>query len=250
MNSVTSNIFRCVAPAAVLIVLSASASAQTQRVGASYSPTGSDYTVTALQGIDSSNPNGQSAIVNLDFEMKPSIGVTYDQGGGKLKDFGIGLYSSGHNGPVESTGLAVTYDTLVTASSATLTVEDFDIHSLTSGFKPGKVEPLISVYGAGGALIGTATPQQVLASMTANGKPGDDVWDINMATLLSNMHSSATSISKVVLFADAANGEKTSSDPFLLRAISKGQPVPEPASLCALALGAGLLIRRRRAKNA
>jgi len=218
-------------------------------VGAYYRPAGDDFTITALQGIDASNLSGNSALVNLDFEMNPSIGVTYDQGG-KLKDFGIGLYQTGHNGSVESTGLSVNYDTLVKASSANLTVEDFDISSLTSEFKPGKVEPLISVYGPGNHLIGTATSSEVLESMTAAGGKNKDVWNINIGTLLSNMHAKGTDVSRVVLFADAANGEKSNSDTFLLVAASKGQPVPEPASLCALAFGAAVLVRRRRAKKA
>src|SRR5258708_34301257 len=80
---------------AASLALSAGASAsQVQRVGNNYSPTGSDFSISALQGIDSSNVLGTSgAQVNLNFEMNPSIGVTYDSGNGQLTDFGLDLYT-------------------------------------------------------------------------------------------------------------------------------------------------------------
>src|SRR6476660_6725564 len=59
--------------------------------GQPYTPTGADFTMTAVQGIDASHPNGNTSFhpqVNGDFEFKDSIGVTYDQGGGHTKDFG------------------------------------------------------------------------------------------------------------------------------------------------------------------
>lgn len=230
------------------LVLSANASAQVQRVGNPYTPNGSDFSVTALQGIDSSNPLGQSssAQVNLNFEFNPSIGVTYDQGNGHLKDFGIGLYQMDHSKQVESTGLSIRYSSLVSASSANLTVEDFDLDNHATGFKPEKVSPALLIYGANNQLLASAKPSDVFSSMVAE-SGSKDIWDINIGSLLSSMHAHSGPVSRVVLYADASNGEKANSDPYLLKAIGKGQPVPEPATLCVLGVGA-LLLGRRRAK--
>ncbi len=145
-----------------------------------------------------------------------------------------------------STGLDIQYNTLVSASSANFTLEDFDLPNNATGFKSQKVTPLISIYGANNSLVGTATSSQIFSAMSPQSGQSD-VWNINIGTLLSDMNAKTNGVSKVVLYADSANGEKTNSDPYLLRSVGKAQPVPEPASLSALALG-GLLIRRRRNK--
>ena len=250
-NQIISKMLGASAIAAAL-ALSAAASAQSTDVGTTYSPSGADFTISALQGIDASNPTGNfgTAQVDLNFEFNPSIGVAYTGQDGKLKDFGIGLYSNqgGDKGPAESTGLMVTYNSLVNASTANLTVEDFDLDNNATGFKPEKVTPLMQIYGSNNQLIGTATPSQIFSAMMGNAK--DDVWTVNVGTLLKGMgDSSNQGISKVLLYADSANGEKTNSDPYLLKAVGNAQPVPEPFSLCGLGAGALFLIRRRRSKT-
>lgn len=253
---------------AAVLALSAAVSAQgpgghgghggVQEVGPTYTPTGADFSITALQGIDSSNPLGQSGVnpqVDLNFEFNPSIGVAYDQGNGKLKDFGIGLYQNdghggpgGHNQQVESTGLMISYNTLVSASSASLTVEDFDLNNNATGFKPNKVTPSMLIFGANNTLIGAATPAEIFEAMVGQSS-AKDTYDINMGTLLSDMHMQNQAISKVLLFADSSMGEKK-SDPYLLQAVGNAKPVPEPASLISLGAAGLVFLRRRRSKTA
>ena len=96
--------------------LAVSASAQQgMRVGNPYTPTGADYSITALQGIDSANPLGETLAgtqVNINFEDTPSIGVTYQQSNGKLEDTALGLDQTvrpprSSNSPFYSTGLMI-----------------------------------------------------------------------------------------------------------------------------------------------
>src|SRR5437660_12525504 len=115
---------------AAVFALSASASAAgVERVGNPYSPAGANFSIFGFQGIDSSGNGGVDAQVNLNFEFNPSIGVTYNDDKGKLKDFGIGLYQN-KGSSAASTGLMVQYDTLVSAYSASLPVMEFDFKSL------------------------------------------------------------------------------------------------------------------------
>jgi len=243
----SNNLFRGLAAFATVATLAISASA-TERVGNPFTPDGADFSIFGVQGISLTNPLGASGFntqVNTNFEFTPSIGVTYDQGNGKLKDFGIGLYSDSAK-QTQSTGLMIKYNTAVTASSAVFTVEDFDIDAKATGFKNNKVEPSILIFGANNTILASAKPSDIFATMTPQGDAKNDIWDINVGKLLSNMHVNATSITGALLYADASNGEKTKSDPYLLRAVGNAQPVPEPATMCAL--GAGLLLLRRRKK--
>jgi hypothetical protein len=207
--------------------------------GQPFTPTGANFTISAVQGINASNPTGTSGFnpqVNGDFEFQNSIGVSYDQGGGKLKDFGIGLYQdSAHN--TQSTGLRINYNQLVQASSVTITIEDFDINTGDTFFKTGKVEPSITLFGPGGTVFASLTPTAIFKNLVANTTAGPkttDVWDLNFGAVLSSLKLADGPITGFLLYADALNGEKTNSDPYLLVAVGPGIPqVPEPANYLA-----------------
>ena len=57
-------------------------------LGQPYTPSSdANYTISAVQGIDASDPLGKSDFnpqVNRDFEFQGAIGVSYDTGGSKL----------------------------------------------------------------------------------------------------------------------------------------------------------------------
>src|SRR6185369_9094593 len=99
-------------------------------LGQPYNPGGTaNFTISAVQGIDAANPLGKTGFnpaVNKDFEFQNAIGVSYDKGNGSRTDFGLGLYA-GPGNVTQSTGLRIDYNTLVSASSIIVTVEDFDI---------------------------------------------------------------------------------------------------------------------------
>ena len=226
------NQFSTVLAAGALFVLSSTANAVMVQ-GNPYVPPGANFQIFALQGIDSSNPTGQSGFspqVNTDFEFTPSIGVSYDQGGGSLKDFGLGLYSNASN-QIQSTGLNVQYHQAVDAASVTITVEDFDISSKSTFFNPNKVEPTILLLGPNNTVVAHASPKDIFPNLTQNttsGSKSTDIWNLNFGQLLNSLHLQDTSITGFVLSADMANGEIPSSDPYLLVAIGSGIPaVPE-----------------------
>jgi hypothetical protein len=205
--------------------------------GQPFTPTGANFSIFAAQGIDNSNPTGQSGFnpqVNGDFEFKDSIGVSYDDGSGHLTDFGVGLYNAA--GAVKSTGLNVQYNTLVDANSITITIEDFDIHAgKDTFFNPHKVEPVITIFGANHSVIATAQPTDIFSLLvpnnTAGGKGSTDVWDLNIGAVLNSLHISDTTITGFLLSADMSHGEIPNSDPYLLVAIGRGTPVPEMGTL-------------------
>ncbi len=228
--------------------------------GQPFTPTGANFSMSAVQGINPSQPQGATGVspqVNGDFEFKDSIGVSYDQGGGKLKDFGLGLYQDSNNA-LQSTGLRINYNQLVKASSITITVEDFDIKVGDSFFNPNKVEPGIILFGPGGSVFASLSPAQIFPYLTPNtttGQARGDVWDLNFGNVLNGLHIADGPISGFLLYADQLNGEKANSDPYLLVAVGNGIPqVPEPANYVAgiaaiVMLGAYQLtiLRRKRA---
>jgi hypothetical protein len=206
--------------------------------GNPFRPTGANYTLTAVQGINPSVPLGATGVspqVNRDFEFQGSTGVSYDTGGGTLKDFGLGLYTDSA-GKTQSTGLLTTYDSLVTASSVTITVEDFDIKAgKDTSFNSGKVEPGIVIFGTNHSILASLTPAQIFPLLVANNSvpsgASGDTWDLNFGALLNSIHLADQNISGFLLYADQSNGEKASSDPYLLVSIGNGIPtVPEPGT--------------------
>ena len=224
--------------AGVLVMASSSANAVVD-VGNPFTPAGADFSIFALQGIDSSHPMGASGFspqVNQDFEFTPSIGVAYDTGGGHLTDFGLGLYDA--SGSTVSTGLKIQYTGLVDAASVTIRIQDFDIKVGDSFFNTAKVEPSILLLGPGGTVYGSAKPVDIFPLLTpvsssGKGKSGD-IWDVSFAKLLAALHLADAPISGFILYADATGGERPSSDPYLLVSVGSGIPVvPEPANYIA-----------------
>src|ERR1700722_13669865 len=98
-STVIKRSFACTIIVCALAGFNSTASAVVEE-GNPYVPAGADFQIFALQGIDSSNPTGQSSFspqVNLDDEFADGIGVSYDAGssggkggkGGGLTDFGL-----------------------------------------------------------------------------------------------------------------------------------------------------------------
>lgn len=216
-----------VAGALALVTSNASA---TVRLTNPYTPTGADYTITAKSGINSTNGSGGTsagAVVNQDFEFKGTLGVTYTNSG-HVTDFGVGIYSSG--GQTFSSGLEVTLHQPSLASSVTVTLADFDLKSTATFFNPDKVEASVLVYS--GANTFSFNPTQVFAALqNTTGPTGEDYWNLNFGTLLSNSGQNANmAINGFLLYADSANGEKVGSDPYFITAIGGIIPVPEPST--------------------
>lgn len=203
--------------------------------GQPYTPTGANFSMTAVQGITPTTPTGITGVhpqVNGDFEINGSIGVSYDQGNGNLKDFGLGLYQDSAKNTF-STGMMISYNELVKASSVTITLEDFDINSGATGFNTKKVEPGILIFGPGNSIFANLTPAQIFPYMTLNpnGPDKGDTWDINFGNVLNGLKIADGPISGFLLYADMLNGEQANSDPYLLVAVGNGIPqVPEPAN--------------------
>lgn len=213
-----------------VLALAISNANATVQLGNPYTPAGADYTITAKSGINSTNGSGGTsagAQVNSDFEFKGTLGVTYTNGG-KVTDFGVGIYSSG--GSTFSTGLQVMYHQPVIASSATVTLADFDLKSNAAFFNPNKVESSVLVFS--GANTFSFDPTQVFAALTnTTGPTGEDYWNLNFGTLLSNSGQNPNmAINGFLLYADSANGEKVPSDPYFITSIGGIVPVPEPST--------------------
>lgn len=231
-------------------------------LGNPFTPIGANYSIFALQGIDAANPQGTSGFspqVNKDFEFPDAIGVSYDRGGGQLTDFGLGLYFNAQN-QVQSTGMRFQFNTLVTASSLTVRLEDFDIKAGDTFFNPNKVEPGILLLGDNNTIYGSATPTDIFSALVnvpaSGGKGGkkgkaSDVWDVNFAQLLANLHLADAPIRGFILYADAANGERPNSDPYLLVSAGNGIVVPEPATYLAgfAAFAFALLFHARQVRK-
>ena len=232
-----------------LLVLAASSVANAVVIlGQPYNPGGdANFTISAVQGIDASNPMGKTGFnpaVNKDFEFPNAIGVSYDKGGGTRTDFGIGLYA-GPGNVTQSTGLRIDYNTLVTASSITVTVEDFDIKAgKATFFNPQKVEPTLLLLGANNTIFASANPTQLFSALTpANGALQGDTWTLDFAKVLQNLNLADGQISGFILGADMANGERPNSDPYLLVAVGNGIPmVPEADTYMVGLFGIGVAL--------
>jgi hypothetical protein len=204
--------------------------------GNPFTPLGANFEIFALQGIDASNPIGQSGFnpqVNQDFEFKGSTGVSYDDGTGHLKDFGLGLYNNAQH-QVQSTGVNIHYFAPVDAASVTITVEDFDIQAgHDTFFKTQKVEPSILLLGAGNSVFASAKPTDIFPNLVPRTGANTDIWDLNFGALLNSLHLADGQITGFILYADSLNGETPGSDPYLLVSAGNGMVVPEPANYVA-----------------
>jgi hypothetical protein len=227
------------------------------RLGNPFIPAGAtNFSIFALQGIDAGTPLGDTGVspqVNLNFEFPAVLGVTIDQGGGKLKDFGIGLYE-GTAKQTQSTGLEILFNQPIFADSATATVLDFDIQAgKDTFFKPEKVEPSIAFLGPGNTILGTALPIDIFPNLvpTLGGAKGD-TWIINFPGLLNTIGLAGnTPINGFILFADQTGGERPSSDPYLLVSVGNGV-VPEAPTYVLVCVGATLafFVRMRLKRKA
>ena len=218
--------------AGVLALVIASANATVQ-LGNPYTPAGADYTITAKQGVNSTNGSGGTstgAVVNQDFEFKGTLGVSYSPtNNGNFTDFGVGIYSSG--GSTFSSGLQITYHQPALASSASVTLADFDLHSNATFFNPQKVEASVLVFS--GANTFSFDPAQVFAALTNTTGPNgnEDYWNLNFGKLLTNAGQNANmTINGFLLYADSNNGEHVGSDPYFITSIGGIVPVPEPST--------------------
>ena len=240
--------------------------AATTLLGNPFRPAGATYNIFARQGIDALHPNGDASFtftqVNKDFEAAGGLGVSYQANvaSSTLTNFGIGLYETSAEVPhpdssavaVHSTGLNLQYDTLVLAYSVTIRMVDFDIDTKDTFFKPKKVEPALLLYGPGGTLFASANPTDIFNAMTPVAGM-EDTWDLNFGILLANKNVANGPISGFLLYADAANGEDSKSDPFFLLSCTNGTPVPEAgnfvAGLAAIAFGGIFHLRQVRRKR-
>ena len=214
-------------------------------MGNPVTPAGTNYQITAVQGITDSTPMGATGVspqVNQDFEFKGSTGVSYDTGAGKLTDFGLGLYS-GPNNSILSTGVRVDYNNLVTASSIVVTLEDFDIQAgHDTFFNPQKVEPTVLLLGDNNVILGKANPTQVFSALSPSGST-KDVWNLNFGKLMDNLKLADGPIKGFILAADMAAGEKPNSDPYLMINVGDGIPtVPEADTYMVGLFGIGIAL--------
>lgn len=249
-------LFSAAACAAVLCFAS-SAHAGVTRLGNPFTPTGANFTVTAVQGVDENNLTGQGGNpqVNQDFEIAGTTGVTYDNSG-KLTDFGLGLYQDSSKS-TESTGIRVDYNQAVTAGSVHVTLADFDIKSGDTFFNVNKVEPTLLLL-SGNNIVAVAKPSDIFSAMTlvtTGAVDKGDTWDLSFAKVLQNLNlNSNTQINGFILAADRTAGEKANSDPYLLVNIGNGIPeVPEPSSYIAGAFAIAVAVfghRHMRRKQA
>jgi hypothetical protein len=245
-----------------LLALAASNTASAVTLlGQSYTPSAdANYTISAVQGIDASNPLGKTGVnpqVNRDFEFQGAIGVSYDTGGSKLTDFGLGLYTAA--GATQSTGLRIDFNSAVTASSIVVTLEDFDIKAgKDTFFNPQKVEPTLLLLGDNNTILGKADPTKLFSALTpvANGAKGsEDTWNLDFSKVLANLNLADGPIRGFILGADMANGEKANSDPYLLLSVGNAIPaVPEADTYMVGLFGIGVAFvsarkLKRRAGN-
>ncbi len=230
--------------AGVSILASSSANAGVDRLGTPFTPAGANFSIVALQGIDG-NPHGGtgSPQVNRNFEFPAVLGATIDQGGGKLKDFGIGLYADSAK-KTQSTGLEILYNQPIFASSATARVLDFDIQAgKDTFFKDKKVSPSIALLGPGNTILATALPADIFPNLVpVSGAAKEDTWDINFAGLLNTLHLADTPINGFILFADQTGKEQPSSDPYLLVSVGNGTVVPEPSTYLLVTVAGALAV--------
>ncbi|MCB1278539.1 PEP-CTERM sorting domain-containing protein [Prosthecobacter sp.] len=242
----------------LLISLSSGVAAITE-LPQPYVPAGQNYSITALQDLTPVTLTGGTSVganPNLNFEFQGGIGVRYLSPAGKLTDFGIGLYdgSTAKGFQATSTGLNISFDQLVSSNGLSATLGDFDVTSLSSGFNTGKVSPTISIYGAGGSLLGDFSASDILAgnamSLISGHDPAYkvDTWLLSLDALV----GSNAQISGFTLAADVDNGAGCqmdgTSDPYFLISVNNACPVPEPGSaflVFTAALGALIITRRR-----
>jgi hypothetical protein len=221
--------------AALLVVAASSANGAVTLLGNPYTPTGADFSIHAIQGLDLSTGNGSggSPQVNLGVEFDDGLGVSYTDQNNHLRNFGLGLYSAQNQ--TLTTGLRIQYTSLINPSSLTVRLEDFDLSATDTFFKPNKVEPGMLILGANNTILGNALPTDIWSALSVVHRPNgqfQDVWELNFAQVLANLHlQQNTPINGFILYADRTAGEQANSDPYFLVSVGNGIPViPEPAT--------------------
>lgn len=197
------------------------------------------------------------ATPNVDNAFPGGIGVNSPDTG----HFGVGLYTGGAT-PL-STGFFIQFDQRVLSDGLSVAVGNFGVNSLATGFDPGRVAPMLSIYGEGAVLLGTFDAQAILdanaMTLLTSSDPlapsynpffKVDTWKLNLDALI----GPGAEVKAFALGADTDNGRglatTNSSNPYYLISVDACvcAPIPEPGSallVLSAALGA-IIIRRRR----
>ena len=222
-------------------------------LGASLTPTGANYTIYAVQDINAGNPTGvmnlgPGLFINQNVEYAGALGVTYTVGSGAVSQQpGINLYNNGLTAGIQSTGLLYKFDTGIAASTAGVTLLDFDMKDATAYGASTKAQPQISLFTTGGTLIATIDPTTILQNSTFT-KDNDGSLTVNMGTLLNAASLPDQIIGSYIISAANFPGAslqqfKTANDPFFVGPATGGIPtVPEPSSFLPLLGVLGMVI--------
>ncbi len=227
-------------------------------------PPGLTYGIAGMYRIDpTSSPDPfQAATIagtnlNVDNAFPGGIGVLSPDTG----HTGIGLYTGA--APTQSTGLFIQFDQLVLSDGLSVSLGNFGVNSLTGGFDPGRVAPMLSIYGTGATLLGTFDAQAMLdanaMTLLTSSNPLDasynpffqvDTWKLDLDALI----GPSAQVKGFALGADLDNGKglatARNSNPYYLISVEACAcaPVPEPGSallVLSAALGATIIRRRR-----
>lgn len=248
------------AAAAVLLAMTSLSAATPIELGQPYTPTGENYSITALQNLtpltlDGGTSVGANPNVNLGFQG--GFGVRYTNSYGSLTDFGIGLYDASCAPGIQtaSTGLNIAFDHLVYSRGLSATVGGFGLNEFSTDAAPDRVAPTISIYGNGGSLLGNFSTADIIAGhavqlLTSHDPIAQtDLWRLNLDALVGGN----TFISGFTLGADTHNANGcpmvVPSNPYYFVAVNGGDcaMVPEPGSaFLILTAGLGTLIITRR----
>lgn len=222
---------------------------------------GQTYGIAALYRIDPSqspNPFPGATLIS----GNPNVGNAFPGGIGVYSPdtghFGIGLYDNGN--AIQSTGLQIKFDVLQSSDGLNLSLGNFGIDSLITGFDAGRVAPMISIYGVGSTVLGTFNAADIITNnamtLLTSGNPLDpsyssvftvDTWKLDISALI----GPTAQVRALVIGADIQNGQGSaigaSSSPYYLISANGCAPVPEPGSAFLILTSAlGLIIIRRR----
>ncbi len=222
-------------------------------LGSSLRPAGANYTIYAVQDINAANPTGVMNVgpglfINQNVEYTGALGVTYTVGSGSVsKEPGMNLYNNGLTAGIQSTGLLYKFDTGIAASTAGVTLLDFDMKAPTAYGSTAKAQPQVTLFSTSGAIIATIDPQTILHNSVFT-KDNDGSLTINMGTLLNALGLPDQTIgSYIISAADYAGASlqqfRTADDPFFVGPATGGIPsVPEPSSFLPLLGVLGMVI--------
>jgi len=223
---------------------------------------GQTYSIAGFFRIDPTNtpdPFQGASIAGAN----PNVGNAFPGGIGVFSPdtghFGIGLYDQ--SGATRSTGLFIKFDHLVNSTGLGVAVGNFGLDSLGAGFDPGRVAPVLSVYGIGDTLLGSFDAQDIIDSnamtLLTSGNPLDprydsifevDTWSLSVEALVgADAHVRALALGAGI---DNGKGQAIgpSNDPYYLISVHGCQPVPIPepgSAFLILSAALGMIIVRR-----